>query len=258
MIGLGSIHGQASEAGAFFAREARRGFGAGSAVGSAVALASGGNAGGWSGASGGIAILGSASEVDFRARDRRPGSGGAISGATPAAGAAVAGAAMLVGSGASAVGGSDAAAMAGSGASEGAGGGSGSVSLTRRSGSRSRSRPRIDAPGPGSGRAAGSRWPRASKRRIEPATAALSEPIAPRIGIRTNRSQRRRTDGLRPWPSLPTTMTAGLDELEKDGILLDSLGELLARCYLGIRRSEDEAFRAQDEEFELRNHFYRF
>lgn len=57
---------------------------------------------------------------------------------------------------------------------------------------------------------------------------------------------------------LPTTMTAALDELEKDPVLLDSLGELLARCYLGIRRSEDEAFREQDEEFELRNHFYRF
>jgi glutamine synthetase len=57
---------------------------------------------------------------------------------------------------------------------------------------------------------------------------------------------------------LPTTMGAALDELEKDAVLVDSLGDLLARGYLGIRRSEDEAFRAQDEEFELRNHFYRF
>src|SRR5437762_2370420 len=46
------------------------------------------------------------------------------------------------------------------------------------------------------GRAVGSRWPRASNRRIEPATAALSEPTTPRIGIRTNRSQRRRIPGL--------------------------------------------------------------
>ena len=53
---------------------------------------------------------------------------------------------------------------------------------------------------------AGSRWATASNSRIEPATAALSDPIAPRIGIRTNRSHRRRTAGPRPWPSLPTTM----------------------------------------------------
>ena len=43
--------------------------------------------------------------------------------------------------------------------------------------------------------ALGSRWAAASNRRIEPATAALSDPIAPRIGIRTTKSQRRRTAG---------------------------------------------------------------
>jgi glutamine synthetase len=58
--------------------------------------------------------------------------------------------------------------------------------------------------------------------------------------------------------SLPTSMGAALDELEKDQFLLDSLGDLLSRCYLAVRRSEDEAFSAQDQEFEIRNHFYRF
>ena len=48
-----------------------------------------------------------------------------------------------------------------------------------------------------------------SNRSTEPATAALSEPIAPRIGMRTNRSQRRRTAGESPWPSLPTTSAIG-------------------------------------------------
>ena len=33
---------------------------------------------------------------------------------------------------------------------------------------------------------------------------------------------------------------------------------LLARCYLAVRRSEDAAFSAQDQEFEIRHHFYRF
>ena len=56
---------------------------------------------------------------------------------------------------------------------------------------------------------AGSRWATASNSRIEPATAALSEPTWPRIGIRMNRSQRRRMTGPRPWPSLPTTMASG-------------------------------------------------
>jgi glutamine synthetase len=57
---------------------------------------------------------------------------------------------------------------------------------------------------------------------------------------------------------LPTTMAAALDELEKDRILLDAMGDLLARCYLAIRRSEEAAFAAEDEEFEIRQHFYRF
>ena len=57
---------------------------------------------------------------------------------------------------------------------------------------------------------------------------------------------------------LPSTLGAALDALEKDEYLLATMGELLARCYLAVRRSEDEAFSAQDEDFEVRNHFYRF
>lgn len=58
--------------------------------------------------------------------------------------------------------------------------------------------------------------------------------------------------------ALPRSMGTALDELEKDEFLLSTLGDLLARCYLAVRRSEDEAFSAQDKEFEIRNHFYRF
>jgi glutamine synthetase len=57
---------------------------------------------------------------------------------------------------------------------------------------------------------------------------------------------------------LPTSMAAALDELEKDDVLLGGMGDLLARCYLAIRRSEEAAFSAEDEEFEIRQHFYRF
>ncbi len=57
---------------------------------------------------------------------------------------------------------------------------------------------------------------------------------------------------------LPTTMAEALDELEKDEVLLGALGDLRARGYLGIRRSEEAAFAAEDEAFEIRSHFYRF
>lgn len=57
---------------------------------------------------------------------------------------------------------------------------------------------------------------------------------------------------------LPGEMTAALDELEKDQLLLEGLGPLLAGCYLAVRRSEDEAFSSADEEFEIRKHFLRF
>jgi glutamine synthetase len=58
--------------------------------------------------------------------------------------------------------------------------------------------------------------------------------------------------------ALPASMGAALDELAKDQVLLGSMPDLLARCYLAVRRSEDEAFSAQDKDFEIRNHFYRF
>lgn len=57
---------------------------------------------------------------------------------------------------------------------------------------------------------------------------------------------------------LPTSMGAALDELEKDECLLGSMGDLLGRCYLAVRRSEQEVFGGQDAEYEIRQHFYRF
>jgi glutamine synthetase len=57
---------------------------------------------------------------------------------------------------------------------------------------------------------------------------------------------------------LPATMADALDELERDKFLTTSMGDLLARCYLAVRRSEEQAFAAQDTDFEIRNHFYKF
>jgi glutamine synthetase len=61
--------------------------------------------------------------------------------------------------------------------------------------------------------------------------------------------------GVRP---LPASMGAALDELAADKYLLDGMGDLLARCYLTVRRSEATAFAARDKDFEIRHHFYRF
>lgn len=57
---------------------------------------------------------------------------------------------------------------------------------------------------------------------------------------------------------LPTSMGAALDALEQDEHLLATMGDLLRRCYLAVRRNEDASFSAQDTDFEIRNHFYRF
>ena len=57
---------------------------------------------------------------------------------------------------------------------------------------------------------------------------------------------------------LPSSMDVALDLLEADLVLMDALGPLLSRCYLAVRRSEHTAFAAQDLDFEIRHHYYRF
>jgi glutamine synthetase len=57
---------------------------------------------------------------------------------------------------------------------------------------------------------------------------------------------------------LPDTLGAALEALEADSVILDALGDLLARSYLAVRRSEWEAFSAEDEAFEQRHHFFKY
>lgn len=57
---------------------------------------------------------------------------------------------------------------------------------------------------------------------------------------------------------LPASMDEALNCLEQDGVLLAALGPLLSRCYLAVRRSEQAVFAANDLDFEVRHHFYRF
>ena len=56
----------------------------------------------------------------------------------------------------------------------------------------------------------------------------------------------------------PQTLGDALDALEADQVLLEALGEPLARAYLAVRRSEVVAYAAQDDDFEFRNHFSKY
>ncbi len=67
--------------------------------------------------------------------------------------------------------------------------------------------------------------------------------------------EERERAGIRRFP---TTMTETLDNLERDRVLMDALGELLAGAYLTVRQSETREFAAHDAEYEIRSHFYRF
>ncbi|HTK09240.1 MAG TPA: glutamine synthetase family protein [Ktedonobacteraceae bacterium] len=57
---------------------------------------------------------------------------------------------------------------------------------------------------------------------------------------------------------LPTTMASALDNLERSQLFMETMGDLLSRSYLAVRRSEEKAFSAQDTDFEIRHHFYKF
>ena len=56
----------------------------------------------------------------------------------------------------------------------------------------------------------------------------------------------------------PETLDAALDALESDAVLMEALGEPLARAYLAVRRSEAAAYRAESPEFEFRHHFLKY
>ena len=57
---------------------------------------------------------------------------------------------------------------------------------------------------------------------------------------------------------LPKSLGEALDELERDEVLRDALGETLAKEYLIVKRSEVRAFEGKDAAFEIDQHFYKF
>jgi glutamine synthetase len=57
---------------------------------------------------------------------------------------------------------------------------------------------------------------------------------------------------------LPETQAQALDALEADPVLAGALGATLVRSYLVVRRSEWEAYSAEDEAFEQQGHFLKY
>jgi len=86
------------------------------------------------------------------------------------------------------------------------------------------------------------------ERGLDPGEPCEHDPALLEEGERERRGIRR----------LPTTMAAALDALEGDALLMGAMGELMRRAYLAVRRSEERAFAAEDEAFEIRHHFYKF
>lgn len=69
------------------------------------------------------------------------------------------------------------------------------------------------------------------------------------------------TDGEREARGIvryPTTLAEALDALESDDVLLGALGDLLARSYLAVRRSEWEAYTEASEEVAFASHFAKY
>ncbi|HLI07457.1 MAG TPA: glutamine synthetase family protein [Ktedonobacteraceae bacterium] len=57
---------------------------------------------------------------------------------------------------------------------------------------------------------------------------------------------------------LPTTLDEALNELERDRVLLEALGPLLATSYIAVKRNESAFFKDKTPEEETRQHFYKY
>jgi glutamine synthetase len=85
-------------------------------------------------------------------------------------------------------------------------------------------------------------------RELEPGQATLIDP--------GNYSDEERADrGIQRYP---TTQAEALDALEQDSVLIEALGDALSRSYIAVRRSEYAAFSAEDTDFEIKHHLFKF
>ena len=86
------------------------------------------------------------------------------------------------------------------------------------------------------------------KHELDPGAATLIDP--------GNLSDTERSShGIRRYP---TTLIEAVTALEQDELLLEALGEELSTAYMAVKRSEYEAFAAEDVEFEIEHHINKF
>jgi glutamine synthetase len=85
-------------------------------------------------------------------------------------------------------------------------------------------------------------------RQLDPGAPCAQDPAKLRENERERNSIRR----------LPTALGQSLDALERDDLLREAMGEFMHRAYMTVRRSEEQAFAAEDEAFEIRQHFYKY
>lgn len=85
-------------------------------------------------------------------------------------------------------------------------------------------------------------------RKLDPGEPTLVDPDTFSEAERKRRGIRR----------LPATLGEALDALERDEVLLQALGPVLAREYLAVKRSEVRGFEGKDVAFEIDQHFYKY
>lgn len=86
------------------------------------------------------------------------------------------------------------------------------------------------------------------ERKLDPGEPTLVDPDTLSEAERERRGVRR----------LPATLGEALDALERDEVLRGALGDVLAREYLTVKRSEVRGFEGKDVAFEIEHHFYKF
>lgn len=71
----------------------------------------------------------------------------------------------------------------------------------------------------------------------------------------TIREEERLERGIK---ALPTSLGQAVDNLEKDEVLMEALGPLLAKTYIAVKRSEEKSYAARSTDYELNQHFYKY
>jgi glutamine synthetase len=86
------------------------------------------------------------------------------------------------------------------------------------------------------------------ERKLDPGEPTLADPDTLTEAERARRGIRR----------LPTSLGEALDALERDEVLRAALGDVLAKEYLLVKRSEVRGFEGKDVAFEIEQHFYKY